>query len=173
MDTDAFWSARAQYYKDYNEINTFPPTLTLANMLEIHKAQDIIEIACASGIFSCHFLRNLPNAKTFTSMDVSEKMIELAKARKATTEGINKEIQHEFVVGDAQDLSFIKDESVDLCISNLGIHMFGDPDKFLQEAKRILKKGGKIGLSVPTRYDGFMELLRGGGQKNELFPSSP
>jgi len=173
MDTDAFWSARAQYYKDYNELNTFPPTLTLANMLEIQKSKDIIEIACASGIFTVHFLRNLPNTKTFTSMDVSEKMIELAKARKETIEGINKDIKHEFVVGDAQNLSFMKDESVDTCISNLGIHMFVDPDKFLQEAKRILKKGGKIGLSVPTRYDGIMELLMGNFKKAGWVPNFP
>jgi len=159
MDTNAFWSAKAQFYKDNNEIKTFPPALTLANMLEIHKSQDIIEVACGSGIFTVHCLQNLTNAKTFVSVDVSEKMIELSKSRKAETQGINQNIKHEFLVGDAQDLSFAKDESVDTYISNLCIHFAADPNKFLQEAKRVLKKGGKIGLSVPTRYDGFMALL--------------
>jgi len=165
MDTDAFWSARAQYYKDYNEINTFPPTVTLANMLEIQKSEDIIEIACATGVFSVHYLRNLTNVKTFISSDVSEKMIELAKARKEATEGINKDIKHEFVVADAQDLSSIKDESMDTYISNMCIHMVSDPNKFLQEAKRVLKKGGKIGLTVPTRFDGLMAFMFGHFEK--------
>ncbi len=161
MDSDAFWSDRAQYYKDNNETNTFPPTLTLANMLEIQKSQDIIEVACSSGVFTVHQLQNLTKAKTFTSVDVSQKMIELAKARKEAAGGINKEIKHEFVAADAQDLSFMKDESVDTYISNMCIHMITDQNKFLQEAKRILRKGGRIGLSVPTRHDGIMALMFG------------
>ena len=159
MDSDAFWNDRAQYYKDNNEIITFPPTLTLANMLEIQKSQDIIEVACATGVFSVHCLQNLSKAKTFTSVDVSQKMIELAKARKEAAGPINKQIKHEFVVGDAQDLSFLEDESVDTYISNLCLHMITDQNKFLQEAKRILRKGGRIGLSVPTRYDGMLSLI--------------
>ena len=159
MDSEAFWNDRAQYYQESNENMTFPPTLTLANMLEIQKSQDIIEVACSSGVFTVHQLQNLTNAKTFTSVDVSQKMIELAKARKEAAGGINKEIKHEFVVGDAQGLSFMKDESVDTYISNLCIHLVTDQNKFLQEAKRILKKGGRIGLSVPTRHDSFLPLL--------------
>ena len=159
MDPKALWNAQAQTYKDTVETTTFTPALTLANMLEIGKAQDIIEVACATGILSIHFLRNLTNAKTLVSTDISESMIELANARKAATEGINKDIKHEFVVADAQDMSFMKDESVDTYISNLCIHLVPDENKFLQEAKRILKKGGKIGLTVPNRDTGLPRLV--------------
>ena len=69
---------------------TFPLILTLANMLEIQKSQDLIEVACGSGVFTVHQLQNLTKAKTFTSVDVSQKMIELAKARKEATGGIKK-----------------------------------------------------------------------------------
>ncbi len=158
MDPKTMWNAQAQTYKDTVETTTFTPALTLANMLEINKAQDIIEVACATGILSLHFLRNLTNAKTFISTDISETMIELANARKTAAEGLNKDIKHEFLVADAQDMSFMKDESVDTYISNLCVHLVEDEKKLLQEAKRILKKGGKIGLTVPNKETGLPRL---------------
>ncbi len=159
MDLKAQWNAQAESYRDNVEITTLVPAITLSNLLEIHKAQDIIEVACATGILTLHFLRNLPNAKSLISTDFSENMIELAKARKSATEGINKDIKHEFVVADAQDMSFMKDESVDTYISSMCIHMVPDEKKFLEEAKRILRKGGKIGLTVPTRETGLLKLF--------------
>lgn len=159
MDGSIFWNARALHYKDFNEINTLPPALTLANMLEIYGVDDVLEVACASGLFTIFHLCNLENVKNFISVDVSEVMIELAEERKANTFEISKRIRHEFKVGDAQDLSFIQDESMDIYVSNMCIHMISDQVKFLKEAKRVLRMGGKIGLSVPCREDGMMNLF--------------
>ena len=146
MDGNAFWDARAQYYKDYNEINTLPPALTLGNMLNIYEAEHIVEVACSTGLFTVFCLCNLEKAKSFISVDVSGTMIKLAKERKHNQTGINREIAHEFAIGSATDLSFIKDESQDVYVSNMCIHM-------------ILKKGGKIGLTVPSEKDGLMDLF--------------
>lgn len=159
MDGHEFWNAKAHYYKDFNEINTLPPTLTLANMLEIQNADNIVEVGCASGLFTVFYLCNLENAKSFISVDISDTMVELAKKRKATTMGISRNIEHEFKVGDAQDLNFIQDESMDIYVSNMCIHMMSDQVKFLKEARRVLRTGGKIGLSVPCEHDGIMNLF--------------
>lgn len=94
MDRAAFWNARALCYKEYNELNTLPPTLILANMLEMYLADDIIEVACATGLFTVFNLCNLDNAKRFISVDVSDAMIELAEKRKSNTRGLNKKIIH-------------------------------------------------------------------------------
>lgn len=158
-EAKAHWNSKASTYKDSYETLTLAPAITLANMLEIQKSQDIIEVACATGIFTLHLLRNLTNTKTFTSVDISDQMIELAKARKAATEGINHDIKHEFFVGDAENMSFIQDEAVDVYVSSMCIHMVPDESKFLQEAKRILKKGGRIGLTVPSKENGLMGLF--------------
>lgn len=159
MDGNAFWDARAQYYKDFNEKNTLPPALTLANMLNIYDAEDIVEVACSSGLFTLFCLCNLEKAKNFISVDVSGAMIKLAEERKHNQTGINMEIAHKFVIGSATDLSFIKDESQDVYVSNMCIHMIMDKIRFLEEAKRVLKKGGKIGLTVPSEKDGLMDLF--------------
>jgi len=155
----AHWNSQAKDYKENFEAFTLTPSITLANMLEVQKSQDILEVACATGNFSLHFLRNLTNTKTFTSVDISESMIEEANARKAATEGVNQGIKHEFVVADGEDLNFIKDESIDTYISNFCVHLVPDERKFLQEARRVLKKGGKIGLIVPCRENGFVGSL--------------
>lgn len=159
IDGSIFWNARALHYKDFNEINTIPPGLTLASMLEIYGVDDLLEVACASGLFIIFHLCNLENVKNFISVDVSEVMLELAI-------GINKRIRHEFKVGDAQNLSFIQDESMDKYVS-----MISDQVKFLKEAKRVLGMEGKTGLSVPCRQNGMMNLF--GKNLKEIGPMPP
>ena len=86
-------------------------------------------------------------------------MIQLANQRKTEALGVHKSINHEFKVGIAEDLSEVKDESVDTYISNLCIHLVPDENQFLQEAKRVLKKGGRIGLTVPTKENCFFMIV--------------
>ena len=150
------WNSKAKYYQDTHEKTTFIIAATLANMLEISKAKHIFEMACGSGGFSLYFLKTFNNVETYTACDISEEMISLANANKTQAEGLSKETKHEFVVANAEDLSFIKDESIDVYISNLGINFVPDTNKALQEAKRVLKKGAKIGLSVPVLEKGSL-----------------
>lgn len=159
MESKEFWNSRAEYYKENNEVSMLPPSLTLANMLEIYEAEDIVEVACATGVFTMFYLCNLERAKTFISVDVSDVMIKLAEERKANTMGINKKISHEFKVGDAQELNFLKDQSIDIYVSTMCLHLVSDKAKFLKEARRVLKRGGKIGLTVPCREDGMIGLF--------------
>ena len=159
MDPKTVWDSKAQYYKDSFEDITFPAALTLANMLELSKSKDVIEVACATGKFSVFCLSNYPNIQNFTSCDISDSMIELAKQRKAEALGIHKSINHEFKAGNAEDLKDVKDESIDTYISNLCINLVPDASIFLQEAKRVLKKGGRVGLSVPKGGEGYMHTI--------------
>lgn len=74
---------------------------------------------------------------------------------------------------DAQDLYFIDNESMDVYVSNMCIHMVSDQIKFLKEAKRVLRKGGKIGLTVPCKEDGMMNLFISNMKKNDVLPPLP
>jgi len=153
------WDQRANHYRKNTELFSFSPAATLGNMLEISKAKNIVEMACATGVFSLYYLKTFNNAETYISCDFSDKMIEIANGIKAETEGLSKNTKHEFRVANAEDLSFINDESQDVYIGNLCIHLITDADKALQEAKRILRKGGRIGLSVPVIEDGSLLAL--------------
>ena len=64
------WNKKAEDYKKQHETLTFPPAVTLANMLELSKSKDVIEMACATGQFSIYCLSNYPNIQNFTSYDI-------------------------------------------------------------------------------------------------------
>ena len=154
----AGWDKKAQFYRDNMEKYNIPPAITLANMIGISKAKNVIEMACATGVFSMYCLKTFDNLETFTSCDYSDKMIEIANTFKAQEEGLfkNKNTKHEFRVANAEDLSFINDETQDIYLGNLCIHLISDANKALQEAKRILRKGGRIGLTVPVFEKGSL-----------------
>ena len=147
-DPKAMWNSKAKYYKDSLEDLNLPNAITLANMLELSNSKDVIEVACATGKFSMYCLSNYPSIQNFTSYDISDSMIQLANQRKAEFPGIYKSINHEFKTGKAEDLHDTKDESADTYISSLCIHLVPDANKFMQEAKRVLKSGGRIGLTA-------------------------
>jgi len=55
----------------------------------------------------------------------------------------------EFVVGDAQDLAGIEDESVDRLVSMCLLHHLDDPRGALKQWRRVVKPGGVLSLFVP------------------------
>jgi len=56
-------------------------------------------------------------------------------------------------LGDNEDLSFVNDEEFEIYLANMSLHLVANPEKMLKEAYRILKKGGKIGVSVWGRRE--------------------
>ncbi|KAL3882225.1 hypothetical protein ACJMK2_028589 [Sinanodonta woodiana] len=91
-----------------------------------------VDVGCGSGQ-SCQQL-----CRHFTSvigLDISEDQIKNAKSKYGHDEKI------EFRVGQAENLSFLDNDTVDLVTAGVSMHWFDIP-KFLQEAKRVLKAGG-------------------------------
>jgi ubiquinone/menaquinone biosynthesis C-methylase UbiE len=70
----------------------------------------------------------------------------------------------EIIDGSASEIPF-GDSSIDLIISNLGVNNFDDPDKALEECRRVLKPGGKLALTTNLNghwkefYDTFQKTL--------------
>ena len=60
--------------------------------------------------------------------------------------------------GDNEDLSFAKDAEFDIYLGNLSLHLVDSPERMLTEAKRVLKKGGRIGVSVWGRRENSVAL---------------
>ena len=75
-------------------------------------------------------------------------MLQIARDKKEANKQKLNDIEHSFKNGNAEDLKEVANDSVDAYIASLVIHLTPDPNKLLQEALRVLKKGGRIGFTV-------------------------
>jgi alkylated DNA repair protein alkB family protein 8 len=106
----------------------------------------VLDLGCGNGRFF-ELLKN--KGIDYTGIDNSKKLIELAKKKylsiPSLSDGIDK-----FVVGNALNLPF-KNNYFDLIYSVAVFHHIPSKElrlRFLKEAKRVLKKDGKIVLTV-------------------------
>lgn len=148
-DISTMWNAYSALYSKKFERNNLPFGVSLANMLQIfeEKPENILEIACGSGLFNRYLVQNLEHECTLTAIDIAEEMIALAKEQYSKFPSLSN-VKVTYEVGNSEELTNVADESVDCYIANLCLHLTSDPQKMLQELKRVLKKGKRFGLSV-------------------------
>ncbi|GIO21906.1 class I SAM-dependent methyltransferase [Oceanobacillus sp. J11TS1] len=77
-----------------------------------------------------------PLAKQVIATDLTPSMLSNVRNSIDETDNIL------FVVADAEELPFL-DESIDIVTCRIAAHHFPHPEKFIQEAYRVLKTGGK------------------------------
>lgn len=95
---------------------------------------DLLDAGCGTGAMLGLFQRDCPD-KNYTGVDLSEKMIEAARAKHM--EGIH------FVAGDCEDLLF-PENSFDVVTCSMSFHHYPNPDKFFKSLKRVLRPGGRL-----------------------------
>lgn len=113
----------------------------------------ILEIGCGTGLL---LTRLAQTCETYTGMDFSKSTLQQLRAYLASRQDLNNVIlRHGF----AHELSFLKDDSVDLVIINSVIMYFPSIDylmEVLSEAVRVTKPGGHIFVgdvrSLPLLY---------------------
>lgn len=170
-----YWNSFADLYGNELEHIYLTAGLSLSSMLKISQKSNILEVGCGSGLLSLHWLRNLSSSSvTYTSVDISDDMIKMAEERKKSLETKLNPIKHSFICGDAENLDFIGDETINAYIGSLVIHLTPDPVKLLQEAKRVLKKGGNIGFSVlgKTEDSNFFSIIHNALKNNGVVITS-
>lgn len=92
-------------------------------------------------------LFDLTNGARIFGMDISPKLVALAKAR---PENKNREIR--YTVCDARQLSF-KDGAFDMIISNSTLDHIPEIDQGIRESFRILKPGGIMIITIHNKLD--------------------
>lgn len=109
---------------------------------KIKQGDIVLDLGCGAG-FDCFLAakRVGKNGKVI-GVDMTEEMIKKAKlnSEKLGTKNI------EFVLGEIEDLP-IKDNSIDIIITNCVINLTPDKTKTFKEAYRVLKRGGKMYIS--------------------------
>lgn len=109
---------------------------------KIKEGDIVLDLGCGAG-FDC-FLASKKAGKTgkVIGVDMTKEMIEKAKtnAKKLGAENT------EFILSEIEKLP-LKDDSVDIIITNCVINLTPDKTKTFKEARRVLKKGGKMYVS--------------------------
>lgn len=109
------------------------------NMVAAASPLNILDVAAGTGDLSISIARKLPKAQ-ISGIDLSENMLTVGRG-KVLRAGMSDRIT--LTQGDAEALPFA-DACFDVVTIGFGIRNFGDIDKGLTEAARVLKKGGKI-----------------------------
>ena len=109
--------------------------------MEIMDGEHILDVATGTGDVA--FEINKKYDVTIIGLDISKKMLEIAKTKLNKIQSDNTKI--EFIHGDAEKLP-MGDNSYDhICIS-FGFRNLSDYDRALEEFHRVLKPGGKLSI---------------------------
>jgi SAM-dependent methyltransferase len=122
-----------------------------------------LEVGCGQGVDSFHICQNLNRGCTYTAIDYSQESV--CRARHYIDEAkelFDLQVIPDFSRGDALALAF--EPEVFNFIYCIGvIHHTPDPQKAVDEIRRVLKKGGQARIFVYRRYSikvGIAKILR-------------
>ncbi len=130
MSNDADYDDIAPVYNKLHLYEQLQKLRIINDNLKIKPFDKLLDIGCGTGFSSRIIKCNI------TGIDKSKKMIEIAK-----------EEPGKWLLGDAEDLPF-DDASFDKIISVTAIHNFDNPEKALDEMKRVIKKNKKPNIAI-------------------------
>jgi arsenite methyltransferase len=117
-------------------------------MVELGKGETVLDLGSGGGIDVLLSARRVgPEGKVY-GLDMTDEMLELAEqnARKAKATNVH------FLKGIIEDIP-LASESVDVVISNCVVNLSPEKDRVLAEIARVLRPGGRIGISDVVAED--------------------
>ncbi|MBL6864060.1 MAG: methyltransferase domain-containing protein [Rhodospirillales bacterium] len=120
------------------------------NYINILENDIILDAACGTGILARKLRRKLGSDYKIVGADLNKNMIQVAQS-------LNNNVADscEWHVADIYDLPF-NSETFSLVFCQQGIQYFPDKNRALLEVYRVLKKGGRIVLTVWCKNSIFM-----------------
>jgi arsenite methyltransferase len=135
---------------DGGERDELPDTAVLASLgcgnptavAELHAGETVLDLGSGGGIDVLLSARRVGPAGKAYGLDMTDEMLELARANQAKAGITNVE----WLRGHIEDIP-LPDASVDVVISNCVINLSADKPKVIAEAARVLKPGGRFAVS--------------------------
>ncbi|MCL4741562.1 MAG: methyltransferase domain-containing protein [Phycisphaerales bacterium] len=118
----------------------------------VRPGDTVLDAACGMG-YGAHVLARAGRPARVIGIDASPAAVEYARANFATDHAAPDPTPVvEFRAADAEDLAALEDRSVDLVASFETLEHLAEPERFLDEVRRVLRPGGRLVVSVPNRW---------------------
>jgi ubiquinone/menaquinone biosynthesis C-methylase UbiE len=145
-DTEVFGSA---LYAD-GSTSELPEDAVLASLgcgnptavAELREGETVLDLGSGGGIDVLLSARRVGKTGFAYGLDMTDEMLDLARANAAKAGAVNVE----FIKGQIEDVP-LADATVDVVISNCVINLSADKPAVIREMFRVLKPGGRIGVS--------------------------
>jgi arsenite methyltransferase len=117
-------------------------------MVELHEGETVLDLGSGGGIDVLLSGRRVGQTGTVYGLDMTDEMLALAQenARKAGATNVH------FLKGLIEDIP-LPAASVDVVISNCVVNLSPEKDRVLAEITRVLRPGGRIGISDVVAED--------------------
>ncbi len=111
----------------------------------VRPGDTVLDCACGLG-YGTAMLTAVSKGRHFLGVDIGDQAIAYAR------DNFGERYSIDYRQGNAEDLSFVPDASVDTLVSFETLEHVPDFKRFLREACRVLKPDGRIVISVPNRW---------------------
>jgi len=110
----------------------------LVARVDVRDGDRVLDIACGTGVVARAAAERVGSGGHVSGLDINPAMLAVARSESAEVN---------FVQGSAVALPF-DDASFDVVLCQLGLQFFPDRGKALAQMRRVLVRGGRLGLSV-------------------------
>ena len=109
---------------------------------DLHEGETVLDLGSGGGIDVLLSARRVGGTGLAIGLDMTDEMLELARRNAAETGAMNVE----FIKGTIEAIP-LPDASVDVVISNCVINLAADKPAVFREIARVLRPGGRMGVS--------------------------